>query len=303
MIMSKPYHVIFFLTVFFFSGCDDLDLIDTTAPSIEVKNPEWGAYLTAGDYVHFESAFTDDFELATYNIVIHENFGGHAHGRKAAIGEDPSLLKWSYNQSFLIPEGLTLFQAVLEDQIEVPSGSMAGPYHFIVQAIDKVGNSTSFQDDSAVELEIYIKNDSQPVITITNLQNDELDIEQGVLFMVEGYISDPTVGDYAGIHSLTINLGEGIQENHEHDHGGRVSEEGHEDLIDIFYEETDLARFMSDDLILLEKVFSELNFILSQDQLDELNREEIDHLLLSIKAYDKQGNIAISNTDVHVHME
>lgn len=69
--------------------------------------------------------------------------------------------------------------------VAIPSETMAGPYHFIVQAIDTEGNSTSFQDGSAIELEIYITNDSQPVVYITNLEGDELEIEAGKIFMVE----------------------------------------------------------------------------------------------------------------------
>lgn len=280
-------------------ACDDYDLIDTTAPSIEVKIPENLQDIKAGGYARFEAGFIDDFELATYNIEIHENFGGHTHGRKAAIAEDPSLSKWAYKQSFLIPDGLTLFQAVLEEEIEIPSNTLAGPYHFIVQAIDKAGNATSFQDDSAVELEVYITNDSQAVITITNLVEGELELEMGVLLMVQGNVTDPTTGEYAGMHSLSVILGEGNIE-HDHDHGGRVADE---DLIDVFFEDQELQQFMENDTIILDKVFEYINFTLSQAQLDELISEEIDHLLLTITVFDEQGNIAVSNTDVHVHMD
>jgi len=290
----------FFLVLVMLVSCDDFELIDTTAPTIEVEEPANGGHLSAGEYVHFEGKFIDDFELATYNIEIHDNFGGHAHGRIASVGEDPSLSKWSYKQSFLIPEGLTLFQAVLEDEIEAPTNTMAGPYHFIVQAIDQAGNATSFQDDSAVELEVVITNDSQPIINITNLVEDELEMEVDVLFMVEGDVSDPTSGEYAGMHSMGVVLGEGLHDDHDHTHGGRVAEG---DLIDVHFEDQELLQFMVDDKIMLNKVFEYVDFTLSQGQLDDLIAEEIDHLLLTITVLDEQGNIALSNTDVHVHMD
>lgn len=295
----KAYFWFMTFTIILFAGCDDLELIDTTAPTIEVKVPEQGFTIIAGDFLPFEAAFIDDFELATYNIEIHDNFGGHSHGRIARTYNDPSLSKWSFKESFLMPDGLTLFQAFFDEEVLIPSNALAGPYHFIVQAIDKAGNATNFQDDSAVELEVYISNDSQPIITITNMVDDELEIEVDVLFMVEGDVVDPTIGEYAGIHSLNIVLGEGNIE-HDHDHGGRVADE---DLIDEYYEEQELQHFMVNDAIILEKIFEYINFSLSQTQLDELISEEVDHLLLQIKAFDEQGNIAISNTDVHVHVD
>ena len=282
-------------------SCDSgNDVVDTTAPTIEVEEPVMGEYFEAAGHAHFDATFTDDIELATYNIEIHNNFDGHSHGRIAATSDDPDLLKWSYNQSFLIPEGLTVFQAELDDEIEIPANAMAGPYHFIVQAIDASGNSTSFQDDSAVEIEVYITNDSQPVVDITNLEDDELEIEVGELFIVEGTVTDPTMGDYAGMHAMEIVLGEDHHEDHDHDHGGRIAED---DLIDADYEEADLEQFMVDDAIILDMVFEDINFTLSQDQLDDLVAEEIDHLVLTITVHDEQGNITVSNTHVHVHAE
>ena len=297
--MKRPW--MFFLVIQLFAmSCDDLDVIDTSAPSIEVIEPAMGSSLTAGTFAHFEARFMDDIELATYNIEIHENFGSHSHGRIARIYEDPSLNKWSYKQNFLIPEGLTLFQAVLEDEILVPEDVLAGPYHFIVQAIDMAGNATSFQDDSAVELEVYIENESQALIIISNLVEDELELEVGVRFLVEGTVSDPTIGAYAGIQSIQVILGEGTHDDHEHSHGGRTSEE---DLIDIYFEQEDLVPFMVDDILIIDKVFDVINFTISQIQMDDLITEGLDHLLLTIIVFDMQGNVTVSNTDVHLHYE
>lgn len=301
--LRLPMGLSWLLCLFLWQSCDDLELIDTNRPSIEVKVPVWGDYLQAGEQVLFEATFTDDLELATYNIEIHENFTGHTHGRIAVTKDDPSLSKWSFKQSFTIPDGLILFQAVLDEEIGMPTNTMAGPYHFIVQAIDLAGNATNFQDGSAVELEIYITNDSQPIISITNIESGELDIEVDKLFIAEGNVTDPTTGAYAGMLSMDVILDEGLHDGHDHVHGGRIAEEGHEALIDVFYEEGELDQFIVDGAIVLGKVFEHLNFTLTQDQLNELITEEIDHLLLTIRVNDKQGNIAVSNTDVHVHMD
>jgi hypothetical protein len=60
---------------------------------------------------------------------------------------------------------------------------------------------------------------------------------------------------------------------------------------------------MVDDAIVLELIFQNINFSLTQEQLNGLIAEEVDHLQLMIKVYDEQGNIAVSVTDVHVHMD
>lgn len=293
-----------FLILFVLVGCDESnETIDTTAPTIEVADPAFGESFAAGASVHFEAAFIDDIELGAYNIDIHNNFDGHAHGRVASSNEDPGLLKWSLSQSFDFDPGLKNSDVHLHDELEIPQNTMAGPYHFIVSAVDRSGNSTSYQDNSTKEIEIYLTNESMPLVDITNLSNDELEIEVGKVFMVTGSVTDPTDGEYAGMHGMHVTLGEGHdhEHDHDHDHGGRIASE--EDLIDLGIEEEDLEKYMTDDAIVLNKVFEEINFMLSQEKLDELVEEEIDHLMLMIKVHDEQGNIAVSNTEVHVHMD
>lgn len=283
-----------------YSCGDEGDVLDTKAPEIEVQEPHDMEFLGAGEKLGFEATLVDDLELATYSIEIHENFSGHTHGRIASRQEDPSLLKWSFKESYLVPDGLIVYQAIHKDDIVIPANAMAGPYHFIVQAIDASGNATNFQDDSSVELEVYITNNSQPSISITNIVNEELEMEVGLVFMVEGNVSDPTSGPYAGMHALDIVLGEGSHGDHDHDHGGRIAEE---DLIDFYVDEAALDQFMVDEAIILKNVFEQINFTLSQEQMDELIAEDTDHLVLTIKVFDEQGNIAVSNTDVHLHMD
>jgi hypothetical protein len=290
-----------FLVLWGMTGCnEDGKTIDTTPPVIELKEPGFGEFFAVGGPIYFEATFTDNIELGIYNIVIHENFDGHAHGRIAKANDDPSLIKWSFNESFQFPAGLKNSDVHLHDEIQIPSNTIAGPYHFIVQALDKSGNSTSYQDNSTVEVEIFITNNSMPVVNITNLVNDELEIEVGQVFMVEGTITDPTVGTYAGMHSLEIILGIGHHGGHNHNNGGRVADE---DLIDFDLDEDQLEDFMVNDAIILEKIFEEIDFTLSQAQLNELIAEDVDHLQLMIKVYDEQGNIAVSITDVHVHTD
>jgi hypothetical protein len=282
----------------FLPGCidDDGGAIDTTAPVIELHYPESGSYQEAGGFVHFESTFKDDLQLASYSIDVHDNLDGHGHGRIAQPTTDPSLVRWSLKRNYSIPSGLIIFVAQHDDNIEISSKAIAGPYHFIVQAVDMAGNATSFQDGSTKEIEMYISNDSQPVISITNLVNDELELKEGVPFRVEGDIIDPTSGVYAGIHSLDVILGEGHEEAHQHDQMRMEVE----DLIDVHYEGTGLDAFMVNDTIILDLVFGTINFTLSQQQHDDLTGEGIDHLILTLEVRDEQGNLTIQNTPVYV---
>lgn len=289
----------FIFIVFLLSACSEDELIDTNAPEINLERPGNHGYLIAGEFVDFKATFTDDRELATYNVEIHDNFDSHAHGRIAGVSDDPSLIKWSYNQNFLIPGGNTEFLVETDDVILVPENTLAGPYHFIVRAIDQAGNSTGYQDGTTAEHEVYISNDDQPVVNITNLVDDELEIEAGVLFSITGEISDPTIGEYAGMHGVDITLGEDEHDDHGHDHG-RIAAE---DLIDMSIEESELDQFMTDDIISLDKVFEDINFTLSENQLSDLVTEEIDHLILIIRVHDEQGNISISRTPVHIHAD
>lgn len=282
-----------------FSRCsndDESGAVDVTAPSIEVADPANGEYLVAGDHLHFEATFTDDVELAVYNINIHNSFDGHSHGRVAGRAED--LVKWSLNENFTIPAGNKTYEVHLDDEIQIPANTMAGPYHFIVTAIDAAGNATSYQNGSTVELAIVITNDQQAVVEITNLENGELEIEVDEVFVVEGTITDPE-GESSGIHSVEIVLGESHEDDH-HSHGRKASSES---FIDLDLEEEELEAYMTDGAIILEQIFTEINFVLSQEQLDELSAEDIDHLELVITVHDEQGNITISKTSVHIHAD
>jgi len=304
--MKKPHIwggiVLIFFSLIFMYSCflGEGGFVDITAPIIEVHEPGTNANLEAGTYIHFETTFKDDLELGSYSIDIHDNLDGHGHGRITSIYGDPSLIKWSFRRNYSIPEGLNIYVAQHDDDIEIIANALAGPYHFIVQAVDKEGNATNYQDGSTTEFEIYITNDSQPVVNITNLENDELVIATGILFMVEGDVTDKTIGDYAGIRSLEVLLGEDFEDDHQHEHV-RIKQDGHEYLIDEDFEGIELDQFMIDDAIQLDKVFEYINFTLTQTQADELVGEGIDHLLLILKVRDEQGNLTISNTSVYIH--
>lgn len=279
------------ITVIMTISCTNEELTDLTPPQIDVDSPENGQKFAAGSVIPFEAVFTDNLGLGTYSIDIHNAFDSHGHGRKA---EDPDLIKFSFKDNYELPE-TTAFVAVLPEEIVVPPNTMAGPYHFIVQAIDAEGNATSYQDGSIVELEILITNESMAVIEIMNLVNDELEIEASLPFTVEGTITDPPHPDLQGIEEVFISLGEPEGES-EQDHGRKA-----ETLYEINLEGSGLDPYYNQEGSL--DISAMIDFTLSEQELVELLAEGIEHLELKIEAHDMQGNISIEIIPVHIHID
>ncbi len=300
MLRGKILYLFVFSVIFASCSSDDDNPLDVTIPEIDMQEPHNGDAFVAGESITFEATFMDDVELGSYSIDVHDNLDGHGHGRIAQPKNDPALERWIFKQNFPIPEGSTVYLA--QEDIPISENATAGPYHFIVQAVDKAGNATNYQDGSNVEHEILITNDSQPIVNITNLVNGELLIEADVRFEVEGDVSDPTVGEYSGMHSMEILLGEDHEDEHQHIHG-RVGQDDHEFLIDADYIGSELEVFMVDGIIQLDQVFESIAFTLSREQFNELNGEGVDHLMLSINVFDEQGNLTLSKTVVHIHSQ
>ncbi len=61
-----------------FSACTN-DSEDVSKPVINLIEPEDGHALKIGAAVHFEMELSDDTELRSYKVDIHNNFDGHNH--------------------------------------------------------------------------------------------------------------------------------------------------------------------------------------------------------------------------------
>jgi hypothetical protein len=285
-------------------ACDDSnEPVDVTAPVLEITEPVNGEFLAAGEDVHLLGTLSDDRELAEFQVDVHNNFDGHAHGRVTGTLDDPSLLKWSITERFPVPAGRMSYDIDLHDELIVPANTMAGPYHLIVSAVDKAGNATNYQDDSTVEIEVYIRNNSQSEIAITNLVEGELELEVGSPFAVEGTITDdvPAAGNYAGIREVMMKLDRPREgHDHGHNHSGRIADEA---LAEIDLDEADLGNYTADGALSLALISAAMNFTLSAQEADALSAEGVDHLELTIKVLDHQGNYAFEFTPVHLHLE
>jgi hypothetical protein len=270
-------------------SCNDDEEEDLAAPRIDVNSPQNGQKFDAGGYIPFEALFSDNRSLATFSIDIHNAFDGHGHGR---IAEDPNLIKFSYGENFALP-GETAHLVTMPEEIEVPENTMAGPYHFIVQAIDAEGNATSYQDGSIIEHEILIINGSMAIISITNMINGELEIEADVPFFVEGSITDPPHQELSGIEEVVFILRE---PEGDHSHARKA-----ESLFERVLMGSDLDPYYNQDGSL--NISGMVDFTLTGQEISALLAEGTDHLELIVEAHDLQGNISIELVPVHIHTD
>ncbi len=273
-------YLFIFIGAFVLFSCskDDPEMVDVEAPTITVSSPSNGSSFAAGADIHFEAAFSDNEALATYNVNIHNNFDGHAHGRL-------SIAPFTFDQSFDIT-GKT--NDVHED-IAVSSDATAGPYHFIVKAIDQAGNSTQFADGSTKEISIWITNNSMAEVTFYDENMQEVDEYEGVIgepLAFYGLIEDPN----GALEHVIITVGHmEVGEDHDHDHNSRLSEE--EPIFEKEYEAEGANSLQIEKLLVNESI------IVEQAELDEL--EDGEHLFIIVTAHDEQGNISKHYKEIH----
>lgn len=138
-----------------FTACsnDDDNAVDTQKPTITILEPHDEEEIAPGEELHFEAVFTDNVELASYKIEIHNAFDDHTHSGLKGAEDNP----WSFSQVYQIPAGRTTYEAV--QHIDIPTmingePISEGAYHFGVYVTDTSGN------EEQAFLEIHIENDS-----------------------------------------------------------------------------------------------------------------------------------------------
>ena len=94
-----------------------------------------------GSVIAFHYLLSDNVELGSYNIEVHNNFDHHTHSTSAAECEIETEKKpvnpWVFNSDFDIPEGLRTYTAVIN--IDIPADIDPGNYHFMVRLTDQAG--------------------------------------------------------------------------------------------------------------------------------------------------------------------
>lgn len=118
----------------------DLQAPEIIAPADGVS-PTNCQVFHAGGVLPFSYAFSDDIELGSYNLEVHNNFDHHTHSTEAAdCPQDPAKKPsnpWIFNQSYSIPAGTTVYEAHLE--IPIPADIDPGEYHFMIRVTDASG--------------------------------------------------------------------------------------------------------------------------------------------------------------------
>lgn len=142
------------IAVMLLAACssDDDATTDTEKPVITIEEPHDEEEVAPGGEIHFDALFTDNQELASYKIEIHNAFDGHTHS--VLKQESPEDNPWSFSQSYTIPPGEKSFEG--HHHIEVPAEINGAPvseghYHFGVYVIDAAGN------EAQAFLEIHIE--------------------------------------------------------------------------------------------------------------------------------------------------
>lgn len=131
---------------------DDDGNIDTQAPEISIADPVDSEEIAPGGEIHFDAIFTDNVELASYKVEVHNSFDGHTHASARQVESENN--PWSYSEVFEIEPGLTIFE--VHEHISVPAEINGQPiseghYHFGVFLTDAAGN------ESQAFLELHIE--------------------------------------------------------------------------------------------------------------------------------------------------
>ncbi|NMB98374.1 MAG: DUF4625 domain-containing protein [Clostridiaceae bacterium] len=142
-------------------SCNDDDDQDMEYPVIIMNSGDASplncAVIYRGESFPFKAIFTDNQELGSYNIEIHNNFDHHSHSTENEECELDSKKEpvnpFIYNKDYVIPTGETYFAA--DNIVEVPADVDTGDYHFMIRLTDKAG----WQALKAVSIKIRDKNE------------------------------------------------------------------------------------------------------------------------------------------------
>ncbi|MCR5519167.1 MAG: DUF4625 domain-containing protein [Bacteroidales bacterium] len=94
-----------------------------------------------GTFLPVACLFTDDVELGSFNLEVHNNFDHHTHGTEAGeCRQDPKkdpVNPWIYNKDYKIPAGQSSYEVDLK--IPIPEDVDLGEYHFMIRLTDASG--------------------------------------------------------------------------------------------------------------------------------------------------------------------
>jgi hypothetical protein len=138
------------LSTFLLHSCSENDEIDTEKPSIDLSIEDAFPIncdtLYFGEYFEFSALFSDNVELGSFSIDIHNNFDHHSHSTEVtACDLDPikdPINPFLFIEDYSIPDGLDVYKT--EQSIIIASSNESGvydegDYHFFISLTDKEG--------------------------------------------------------------------------------------------------------------------------------------------------------------------
>ncbi|MBR1517620.1 MAG: DUF4625 domain-containing protein [Bacteroidales bacterium] len=150
-----------FMALAMLSACkEDDEVKDTTPPEIggdaALVNPIDCQVYHPGDVLKVYYVLTDDMELGSYEIEVHDNFQPHTHSAVAVhcphLSSTATVYPWTFVEAFEIPEGQTRY--IIEKQYTIPDDRDLGDYHLEIRVTDRTGWTT----EKSIDIKIYAPN-------------------------------------------------------------------------------------------------------------------------------------------------
>lgn len=244
------------------AGCENPDTAKPTIDAFTINGADHEVEVAAGDTAVLQLSFSDNENLQTYKVDIHDGFDGHGHGKVN------SFQKFSYQQTFSIAGK----NALESRDVAIPEDAAAGPYHCTVRVLDEAGN-----EGDLAEIDLLIKNGGQAQVNITSPDfSDEVVVNTGNQLTLEG-----TVTDDVDIDEIFVTLApEGD------DHGKRAQESP------LYEQDFDLPGSSDQTWN-----FSALN---NSHPVNIPANAETGHYVLNVVVLDSDGNMTIWEGEVEV---
>jgi len=94
-----------------------------------------------GGVLPFAYAFSDDVELGSFNLEVHNNFDHHTHSTEAGECRQDAVKEavnpWIFNKDYTIPSGKDYYES--QFNIPIPEDVDPGEYHFMIRVTDATG--------------------------------------------------------------------------------------------------------------------------------------------------------------------
>lgn len=106
------------------------------APKITLIAPAENDIMQIGKAIHFDMGLSDDNQLKSYRVEIHENFDGHAHTKENEGSVFPSVFDRTW-------EITGKSRNIHHHGIVIPANAKEGIYHLIIYCTNTAGEQSS----------------------------------------------------------------------------------------------------------------------------------------------------------------